>query len=83
VTEAEERQFAIRLLQTFADFLCSPSWAEYYEETGLYSAGMHTRVEWRRKVLHVIEVLQSEESKGIPLQKILEELLPSFSPDDF
>lgn len=83
MTEADRQDFAIQLLEVFADFLCSPSLTEMYEEKAFFSRGMHTRVERRYEVLHVIEVLQSEKSKDIPLQKILEELLSPFSTDDF
>jgi len=78
VTQAEERQFAIQLLQTVADFLCSPSLTERYAEKAFFSRGMHTRVERRYEVLHAIEVLQSDESQDKTVQELLAELLPSF-----
>jgi hypothetical protein len=81
VNQAEQRDFALDILQTFADFLCSPSRTAKYEEIAFYSAGMHTRVNLRYEVMHAIESIRSQDiNDQISIQELLPKLLPPFAP---
>ncbi len=81
MTEAERQDFALELLEVFADFLCSPSLMEEYEEKGFHSAGMHTRVGCRHEVLDTIKVIRGWPLHDpLPLKDLIVALLPPFPP---